>query len=514
MQSKNIKIKFKNIQPKYDSNNSPAPSNKVYFYTLNENDIEGFTNRLDSIENLLNKLINNEDKSKCIDDYYNNEKEKYNSRALISMSQSKILHYEDYPRHLITYYFTMQFYCSFPPILNIKEYFQCAEYFNTNVPEYLISAIMCRSSLTSPHSQLFAKNREFSDYYYCLSMKQLNESFINGNLEVYMLYTIFILLGVGQDLNRHSDKGALLVKCVKLVQILGIDDLENNPLFNQLNLSPQTIKKLLLYVRYYNNEACKIFNLPKLIKYKELHFDDFNVIEEEKYEELIDFQVNSLSKDYFLAFKSFRTFVNIIYPKSLQIEDNLFITRASTSFKECFEIINRVQQLYYQLPSYIKFSKDCLNREKVEQDPLLRVRLRIYQVILQETARIFKLMVRVIDKLSTEKIIYLAEKLMKFAELPIRLLKTQQASLLIPGNNTVSLNILTAFNIGNVLLELMIKLPDLNSEIQSPKLSILKSMVKTEFNRLVSHIRNLEPNWEGSKSVLESFVEKFELISD
>lgn len=514
MQSKNIKIKFKYCKPKCGSNNPLAPSNKVDFYTLNENDIEGFKNRLDIIESLLNKLINDEDRSKCIDDYYNSVKEKYNSRALANSNQSKVLHYEDYPRHLMVYYFTMQFHCSYPPILNIKEYFQCIEYFNTNVPEYLISAIMCKSSLTSPHPQLFAKNAEYCDYYYGLSIKQLNQSFNNGNLEVYMLYTIFILLGVCQDLNRHSDKGALFVKCVKLVQILGIDDLESNPLFNQLNLSPQSIKKLLLYVRYYNNEACKIFNLPKLIKYKELHFGDFDVIEEEKYEELIDFQISTLSKDYFLAFKSFRAFSNIVYPKSLKIDDDLFFTNASTSFKECFKIINRIHQLYYQLPSYIKFSKDCLNREKVAQDPLLRVRLRIYQFILQETARIFKIMVRIIDKLSSEKIIYLAEKLMKFAELPIRLLKTQQAALLIPGNGTVSLHILTGFNIGNVLLELMIKIPDLNTEIQSQNTAILKSMVKTEFNRLVSHIKNLEPNWEGSRSVLESFVKKYELISD
>jgi hypothetical protein len=492
------KFKFKYIK----TNNKEEWSNK-YCKKINFKGNSGkiekteeISSKLNNIECILNKLIANKesDKDKSTD---NNKLE--SSRALVKLSPKNLLNcYEDYPTKLIRFYFTMQLHCSYPPVMNLREYFNCNRHFNNKLPLYLTYAILSKSSLNSPTPQLYMKNIEFSNYYYNLSLQELNSEVSNGVVSIYMLHALLILIGIDQVLSRNLNKSNRLVTCIKLSQMLNLSSSPNT----------STIQKLSLFLKFYDFDTAQVLNKPKLIKgTSDPKYDDFDIREEGNFDDLAIFNLNNedLPKDYRLTFEACRNFIHLIFPKIDSLERDLNLSSANHNYSECCNLIEYVTSLYDKLSPSIKYSDECINTNLITKDPLLRLRLGFYHSLLRESARVHSLSIKLIPNLETRKIFELVKKILKFLELPINLLKAQSLEFFDFVDSKVYLNLSTFYHLSNLFLDLIKALVNLKgSDRCPPNLACLEGLVRVEFNAFKGLVRNLESNWEGASDFVKA----------
>jgi hypothetical protein len=382
-------------------------------------------------------------------------------------------------------------------------------HFNGNVPEYLACAIMSKSSLNSPIPQLYKKNLYYCNYDYEQSVNYLNLSISKNEIDIYMLHTLYILSWVDVSLSRQFSRFSRIATSTKLAQILGLYSPYLNTEYTHFNISQYSLKKLLLFLKDENDETSKIFNLPKLSICKELEFDYHEMQNEEKDTSFIDRSPNFLPREYYLTFNEMKYYLNFQYTHINALKGNLYIKSASYNFQECFKLIQYIKRKYFNLPCSIRYSKDCLNSEKILSFPLLDNILRLYQLVLKQISVIYDLLVKIIHKFSTNQIAFLTQNISNFIDLVLSLLKNQQFSIIESSKNSVRLDISFFFYYGSLLLGLIEKL---NQELGNRKSLKLKSLLKTavtEYDSFITLISNLKSNWEGSDKVLKTLTERY-----
>ncbi|KXN64776.1 hypothetical protein CONCODRAFT_74630 [Conidiobolus coronatus NRRL 28638] len=294
------------------------------FYQIKEGDLEGIFNRLEKLEKAVNKSIigNGNNVSEMHDD--NNKNIVKYGNTTINLKILKTFKYDDYPKQLMSFYFTYQYFTTTPSIFSIKEYYGCMTHFDGKIPEYLTCAIMSKSSLYSPSSQLYRKNLDYSNYYYELSVRYLNISMGRNEIDIYMLYALLILSWVDKSLNRQFSRFSRVATSTKLAQVLGLVSCYFNPNSENINLSQFSLKKLLAYVMADNQEISKVFSIPKINLCKELEVDCYQMRNEENEGSFIDRSFSLLSKEYHLTFKATEYYLNLKYTHINAIEENLF----------------------------------------------------------------------------------------------------------------------------------------------------------------------------------------------
>ncbi|KXN73510.1 hypothetical protein CONCODRAFT_3466 [Conidiobolus coronatus NRRL 28638] len=186
-----------------------------------------------------------------------------------------------------------------------------------------------------------------------------------------MIQALVILLLIDDSINRYPYKCARLVTIIKLAQAIGIDNPGFNLNYNQHKISPLTVQKLLLFVKYFNNETSNIYNLPKLLKFNELKCDDYNIRENFHEDEFVKNSYKALQKNYLLSFMAYKS-VNYVFQKVDELERDIGIKSASSSFKDAFNIIQFNTRLYQSLPSDLKHTMNCLNSEYISKNPISR----------------------------------------------------------------------------------------------------------------------------------------------
>jgi hypothetical protein len=504
-----FKYKFKLCKP--DNKIKPVQSFKVGLYTIDKCSLEGIFKRLENIEKIIGKLNTGCGKNMSeSSDNNNKELEKYR-KTTINLKVLKILNYDNYPSQLLSFYFIYQHFYSSPSLISIREYYECMAHFNGNVPEYLACAIMSKSSLNSPIPQLYKKNLYYCNYYYEQSVNYLNLSISKNEIDIYMLHTLYILSWIDMSLNRQFSRFSRIATSTKLAQILGLYSTYLNTEYTRFNISQYSLKKLLLFLKDENDEISKIFNLPKLNICKELEFDYHEMQNEEKDTSFIDRNSSLLPKEYYLTFKAHEYYLNLKYTHIDELERDLY-KDINYSFQECFKLIQLINQKYFNLPSSIRYSKDCLNSKSILEYPLLNKIIRLYQLVLKQISVVHSLLVRIIHKSSINQISYLAQSISNFFDTVLRLLKDQQFSILKSSKNRVQLDTPFFFYYGSLSLDLMEKL---NQELGNRKCSKLKRLLEitiTEFDSFNSLISNLKSDWEGSDKVLKTLTERYESI--
>jgi hypothetical protein len=511
MESKSYE--FKSYQ--FDNNSEKSGKSFIVdFYTLNESDIISINSRLQKFEGTVNKLINYCD-NKSENSGVNGSKKgvEYN-KTIVNLSHQKVLNYKDPVKQLMGFYFIYQHYFSSPSLLSVKECYESVTYFNGKLPDYLVFAILSRASLNSPIIQLYMKNLDYCKYYYDLSVKQLYICMRKNEIDIYMLYALIILMWIDESMNRQFSKCSRIVTCIKLAQILGLENVDLKSDFNQFGLSQSSLKKLLLFIKYYNNESSKVFNLPKVLMWKELEYDYSSMrLEEEKNDKgFIDSSANLLPKEYNLTYKLHGYYSSLGFTDIKELERDLYSKNANLSFKDCFRLIQVIGRQYYNLPSNIRYSKYLLNSEVISKDPLVKVKLINYQLVLKQISVIYGILVRIAHKLSIKQISFLAQKVANFNEKVLSLLKDQQFAILNSSKNSINLQSPTFYYFGKLLLDLIEKLKQESSYRKSSKLKSLESMVIAEFGSFSTLVENLQSGWDGSQKILKSLSERYKFI--
>ncbi|KXN70223.1 hypothetical protein CONCODRAFT_70862 [Conidiobolus coronatus NRRL 28638] len=511
MESKNHK--FKSYQ--FDNNNKKSGKYfKVDFYTLNESEFISITSRLEKFEDAVSKLISYRDNNSENEGDNDTKKDENNNKSLINLSHPKIFDYKDPVKQLTNFYFIYQYYFSSPSLLSVKEYYESMSRFNNKLPDYLTYAILSRASLNSPIRQLYTKNLEYCEYYYDQSVTHLYMSMSKNEIDIYMLYALIILMWIDESMNRQFFKCSRIVTCIKLAQILGLDNIDLKVDYNKFGLPQSSLKKLLLFIRYYNNEASKIFNLPKVLMWKELEYDysSMRLEEEMNDKHFIDFSTNILPKEYSSTYKSYEYYSGLGFTDIVELERELYSKDANSNFKDCFYLIQNIARRYYSLPCNIRYSKDFLNSEEISKDPLVKMKLLVYQLVLKQISRVYGILIKIVHKLSIRQVSFLAQKIVNFNEKVLSLLKDQQFAILNSSKNLVNLKSPTFYYFGKLLLDLIEKLKQEAIYRKSSELKSLEGIVITEYNSFSTLIENIQNEWDGSPEILKSLSERYNVI--
>ncbi|KXN70222.1 hypothetical protein CONCODRAFT_70861 [Conidiobolus coronatus NRRL 28638] len=299
------KFRFKN-----DNNDKSVRCFKVNFYTINRDELKSISDRLKKVEDTLDDLITGSsfyfEEGKDI----NRNKNESCDKVIVNLNHFRILKYEDYQKQLMRFYFIYQYYYTSLSMFSINEHYECMNRFHNKPPTYLVYAILSKSSLNSPCSQLYTKNLDYFDYYYELSVKYLNISMSNSEIDIYMLHTLLILMWIDENLNRQYISMSRVFNCVKLVQAMGLDIGDLNLNAKKANLSKFNLIKLLSIIDYNNNEVSKIFNLPKTNIFKRLDHSNYIKQIEEKNNKFLDQSSSLIPKEYYLTYEANEFYLN------------------------------------------------------------------------------------------------------------------------------------------------------------------------------------------------------------
>jgi hypothetical protein len=498
-------FKFKLV--KYDSSDKLARCFKVDFYTIKKNDLESISSRLKKIEDTVDKLTT--DSNLCLEERNNSDN---HGKAAVNLRYSKILDYEDYPKQLMRFYFVYQYHYSSLPFFSINDYYKCMNHFHDKLPPYLTCAILSKSSLNSPCSQLYMKNLDYCEYYYEQSVKYLSMSMGKNEMNIYMLHTLLILQWIDVNLNRQHIGISWIFTCARLVQAMELDvgDLDYNA--NKANFSNFSLTRLLKIIDYNNNEISKIFNLPKIVIFKKSLYDHEDKKVKEKDSEFIDRSFSFLPKEYYLYFKANDYYLNLklLYIQSL--ERDLYNKSTSSNYLDCFNLIQYININYCKLPITIKYSKDCFSSEKICKYPMLKHSLSLYILVLKQSSLIYELLVRIINKSTINQIVFLTQNIISFNEKILNLLKDQQFCIFKSSKNIIRFRFQSFFYFGKLLLDLI---ENLNQEIsirKSSRLARCIDLAVAEFKSFSNYISNLQNFWDGSENFLKSLTDRYEAI--
>jgi hypothetical protein len=544
-------FKFKYHQPKgkgkrLNSNRDDTNDNNnwsnTYYDVVNGDEFSKGTSiskvnrRLDNIEGVLTKalpIINRVlDRKECKPVNY---KRKYDydscsessgdhETTIIShYSDIKTLKYQDYPKFMLSFYFTIQEYCSFPPVMDLHEFFNCTKVNSNSVPDHLMSAIISHASLNSPHPILHLQNVEYSDYYYKLSIIQMTGLLATPN--IYVIQTLLILCGIDEALHRPLQKFERVTSAIKLAQAMGMDKqdelVEGFLPDHFMGASKETIKKLWVLVKTIDWEMSKTRSRPPLVQTD----DDWILPTCKSYKDqaLIRHCMISLPKEYIQLFEACTQFAKIAIPAFAIMEKDQNNQSNLQKTKYCLNALQKINNWQDSLPRNAKFTKDCLNPEKLYNNPQLRLRLNLYQKMSEICLKICQYGIYNSYDLELKEVLPLIQNCLTFGKGLISLLEVYQFSIFesslskinefdgFPKSEKVALN-LDLFNmLGSIYLSLLqllkaIKLSDFK---EFKALTIVNNMIHSDINSLIQNMAQCTEAWTNSEFIVNELIERY-----
>jgi hypothetical protein len=471
--------------------------------------------KLDKIESTLNELnnFNNQDNRQLI---------LLKSKNLLATDyrNNKLLNHNDYPRQMMEFYFTMQTYCAYPPVLDLAEFYQIYQAKGA-IPDYLLSAIISNACLSTPNPQFKQLNWAYTDYYYNLSLNQFNE--YKGESNIYMIQTLLILSLIDESLSKPLRKANRVTAAVKLALSLEMDKVEE---FNDISkpshfkdVPYDTIRKLYHFIRYWDEQASKLLSTPAMIKTK---FDDL----EEYYHHpkpltelpIIKSSKLKLPSDYIHMLDIYFTFGNLVIKENESLDFELRNASKPIKFLKCIEHLTILENfINLEIPPEFNYSPNRLLQEELQNYPLTRIKLYFYQKVLDiglQTSQFclsfnitdFQLIMELVDKFRI-----LSKRLITLIEDQILVLvkhtsdDEEEAS-----KYPIFLNINNFLELGHLYLKIINYLTDNFPE--SKKLNTLAMLLDLEFVNFIKLIKLLAGYWKECQLVLDSVLPKYNKI--
>ncbi|KXN64981.1 hypothetical protein CONCODRAFT_20945 [Conidiobolus coronatus NRRL 28638] len=545
-------FKFKYHQPKgkgkklsSNSENANDSSNwsNTYYDVINGNEFSKGTSiskvnrRLDNIEGVLSKalpVINRAlDRKECTklinykrknrDDSSSEYSDDYETTIISHYSDIKTLNYEDYPKFMLSFYFTMQEYCSFPPVMDLREFFNCTKVNSNSAPDHLMSAIISHASLNSPHPVLHLQNVQYSDYYYKLSILQMTGLLATPN--IYVIQTLLILCGIDEALHRPLQKFERVTTAVKLAQVMGMDKqdelVEGFLPDHFMGASKETVKKLWVLVKTIDWEMSKARSCPPLVQTD----DDWILPTCKSYEDqaLIRRCMTSLPKEYIQLFEACTQFAKLAIPAFSIMEQDQYSQSNLQKTKYCLNVLQKISNWQDNLPSSAKFTKDCLNPEKLANNPQLRLRLNLYQKMSEICLKIYQYGIYNSYGLELKEVLPLIQNCIAFGKRLVDLLETYQFSAFesnlskisefddFKKSDKVGLSIDLFNMLGSIYLSLiqLLKTIKLSDFKEFKALTIVNNMIHSAINNLIQNMVQCTEVWTNSEFIVNELIERY-----
>ncbi|KXN73513.1 hypothetical protein CONCODRAFT_108459, partial [Conidiobolus coronatus NRRL 28638] len=413
-----IKFKFYKDKSKLEASEGGWTNTfcKVINIKTEEIGVSKINRKLDEIESALNSLNNLN--AKNTSEKSNNQKNQQlillKSKNLLAVDyhNSKILNNSDYPRQMMGFYFTMQTYCAYPPVLDLAEFYQVYQV-NGTVPDYLLSAIISNACLNTPDPQFKQLNWIYTDYYYNLSLSQFNQ--YKGEPNIYMIQTLLILSLIDDYLSKPLRKANRVTTAVKLALILEMDKVEE---FNEItkpshfkDVPYDTIRKLYHFIRYWDEQTSKLLSTPTMIKTKFADLEEYYYHPKPLTElPLIKSSKLKLPSDYISMLDIYFTFGNLVIKENEILDFELRNASNPIKFLKCIEQLTKIENLInLEISPEFNYSPNCLLEEELQNYPLTRIKLYFYQKVLDiglQTAQLclslnvtdFQLIMELVDK--------------------------------------------------------------------------------------------------------------------
>ncbi|KXN70204.1 hypothetical protein CONCODRAFT_78962 [Conidiobolus coronatus NRRL 28638] len=249
----------------------------------------------------------------------------------------------DYKQLLIPHYFLMETYTKSPHILELPEFFDNFKH-NQTPPDYLISAILASSALSSPHKELHLKNFVFYEYNYKLSLIQMSSHSSKPSLP--LIQALLILWDSDQLTGKYFRACARLTSALKLCQALNFNEItdKSSPIYRKYSeVQLNSIRRIWSLIGFQDKKNSNLINLPQLIH----HQPD----EEE---------MKVRNKNYF---------------------DQPIILQSLEKLPQ--KLVQPIDDWYTKLPPNIKYDTTCLLVRNRQNDPINNMRIIAYLRVLK-----------------------------------------------------------------------------------------------------------------------------------
>jgi hypothetical protein len=550
------KFKFKNFNSNKISANNTSSNRKDGWSNsycsvidsrekLNQEGLDKLNKRLENIESLLNRYIpvvvknltsnNSNDNSILSQSFIDSDTShifspntEFNSSSSLNGSDAStisvnLISSESIVKQLITIYFTIQSYCTYPPIIDLSEFHSALN--SDTLPNYLISAILSNASLNASIQPLSSQNYYYSTYYYKLSLSQLNLSITQPT--IYTVMALLILSSLDEALGRQFEKINRLTLAIKLSQLLGLDKAEEFISPELAQVSIYTIKKVWLLVKHWDNKASNLMTVPTLIK-QGLKYQDFETLESFQQNPLIIACKLNLSEDYQEFFKINVSLAKLVVPWFNKLETELKHATSDELFVKSFEILELCKQWKDSIPQAIKFNPITdLNQQLLLSTPVRRLilthTLKYYELILQ----ILNYLLKFVFEMDIPSVLDIILKIVEICKELNFILESQQLELVKQefspyfANNQpkILLNLQVYSELINSLqscknyLTIINLNPNLNTN-SIKKFANLSYILNQNIDNLFNNINGLSEWWEGSELLVQKVSSNNESISN
>ncbi|KXN70205.1 hypothetical protein CONCODRAFT_78964 [Conidiobolus coronatus NRRL 28638] len=183
---------------------------------------------------------------------------------------------EEYPRILVSHFFAINEYTSYPRVLDFTEY--STTFRNQHPPDYLISAIIADSSLVSPSIHLHRQNLEFFEHHYQLSLTQMLPYLAKPN--IILIQAILILWESDHNMGNFTRCIERMTSAIRLSQTLNFHHISDPSsrlyqIYNKQQLN--TIRKLWDLMHFRDHQIAQLVNRPSLLPPYEKELRDYNL---------------------------------------------------------------------------------------------------------------------------------------------------------------------------------------------------------------------------------------------
>jgi hypothetical protein len=276
----------------------------------------------------------------------------------------------------------METYTKSPHILELPEFFDNFKQ-NQTPPDYLISAILASSALSSPHKELHLKNLVFYEYNYKLSLIQMSSQLSKPSLP--LIQALLILWDSDQLSGKYFRACSRLTSALKLCQALNFNEItdKSSPIYRKYSeVQLNSIRRIWSLIGFQDKKNSNLINLPQLIHHN-ADEQEMKVKNKNYFDQPIILQ--SLEK----LPRYYNTFL-VQYPKLSVILTNLSKTlgddKAVKKIKNYGQIEKLVQPIddwYTKLPPNIKYDTTCLLFRNRQNDPINNMRILAYLRVLK-----------------------------------------------------------------------------------------------------------------------------------
>jgi hypothetical protein len=488
--------------------------------------------KLDSVEKTLEtyipfvkQLIDKHNGSSCDSEAGTTESTEEEGGELIDTKKAlrthsfnnRILAYQDYPKHMISFFFTMEEYCGYPRVLELDEFFSSLNNFTEPLPDYLLSAMISDSCLTSPHPTLYCQNTKYSDHYYQLSLNQVEPHLANPNIHV--VQALLILFGVDESRGRLLKCVDRITTALKIAQVLRFDEIEDPSSFVYQNSSPEqrrTISKLWKYIAFVDYHVGRISNRPSLIP----NLDSYELVPPNSFsnQQLIRQCEATLPFEYTDFFHACTRFVQVTidsfkYTGSLK---NGFLP--DQHVKQCLQTVENFLNWHKTLPESVQYHQICLNPIERMKNPLYKPRVDLYERMNRAIIHVYRCTLRYYDYFQPLQLVQFLDKCITFSNEVMEVLYQQFQSLLelsldnlseknLPNDSKNALHVETYHDLGAFYLDLLKCIRSLRFKVSIkliPQLSMFESIIRTKFDTLMGYFDYFKNNWDTSLIVMEN----------